>query len=395
MKRILLVDLNSWSGHHRPYFLLYTKLLLKLNYQLDVLCLGADDIQLTFPQEIADETIKIIQPKLFLYQRLFIKIIEFSKKLNINFLISNPSSLGLWWFVRNAAIEKKSKNESFVFILDLQGYLVDLPIFLQNYLLPKSWAGLSIWSPPQDLFVRQIQSNLPIYHPSCKSFGLLNERLVKELDRKLGSVSVDHFPDVSYLQCNSEDPALVLEVLKIAGQRKIVFLASLTKKHGLIHFLRLADEMTDSKVLFCAMGLLKLDEYDPTELEYIDIRLSNPPENLLVLKDIYPVEETLNALYRISDVAFVCYENFQHSSNKLTKAIGLGTPVIVASDTLLAERVKTYQLGFAVDPNNLSAMAKAVNLLLYNFEFDENLRTAFVNYHSEQMLLEKLTTIFQ
>jgi glycosyltransferase involved in cell wall biosynthesis len=395
MKRVLLVDINSWVGHHRPYFLLYTKLLLQLNYQVDVLCLGEDDVRSCFPEEIAAKTIRIIKPRLFISQKIFLKFIQILESFKLNFIRSSSTVCGLWWFVRNASIETNTKNDSFVFILDLQGYLADIPKYLQRYLLPQAWAGLYIWTPPQDVFQKQLQSSLPIYHSSCHSLCLLNEHLVKELSHNLKPLSVHHFPDVSYLQCDPEYPPLVVEVLKLAGHRKIVFLASLTKKHGLIHFLRLADAMSDRSILFVAMGLLKLDEYNVDELDYINTQMSKPPENLLIVQNIYPPEETLNTLYKIADVAFICYEHFQHSSNKLTKAIGLGTPVLVADNTLLAERVNKYQLGYAVDPTDLAAMTNSIDLLLSKFQFDEDLRTAFSYYHSEQALIEKLTEVIR
>ncbi|BAY66034.1 hypothetical protein NIES22_61470 [Calothrix brevissima NIES-22] len=395
MKRILLVDMNSWIGHHCPYFLLYTKLLLELNYQVDVLCLGEDEIKFSFPQELADKKLQIRQPKLFVFQKFFLKLIKLINQLNLSFSIPSAASLGLWWFVKNAAIEADSRNETFVFLLDMQGYWVDIPLFLQKYLLPQAWAGLYIWTPPKEKFLQECESHSLINHSSLKGLCLLNERLVFELKIKFPAIAVHHFPDVSYLRCHTDEPSLVLELDKVAGDRKIVFLASLTKKHGLIHFLRVADLMSDSGILFFTMGLVRLDGYDADELDYINERLSKPPKNLLVWTDIYPPEETLNALYRRANVAFVCYPDFQHSSNKLTKAIGLETPVLVADNTLLSERVKNYQLGYAVEPTNLLEMANAINYLLYNFQFDESLRQAFIDSHSEQRLKIKLAEIIQ
>lgn len=396
MKRILLVDMNTWMGHHRPYFLLYTKLLLDLNYKVDVLCLGEDEIKSTFPQEIADKNLQIRQPKLFFFQKVLLQIINFIHRLNRGLSIPSASTLGRWLFVKNASIETDSKHENhenFVFFLDIQAYLVDIPQFLQRYLLPQIWAGLYVWTPQEDKFIEECDSCGLIYHSSFKGMCLLNERLVTALKIKSQSLRVHHFPDVSYLQLNSVKPKAVLELVKVADGRKIVFLASLSKKHGLIHFLRIADVMSDSEILFFAMGLVRLDGYDSDELDYINNRLSKPPKNLLVWTDIYPPEETLNDFYSYSDAAFICYPDFQNSSNKLTKSIGLGTPVIVAHNTLLAERVKNYQLGYAVDPINLVEMANAINLLMYNFQFDESKRQEFLDYHSEQALKAKLLEI--
>jgi glycosyltransferase involved in cell wall biosynthesis len=75
-----------------------------------------------------------------------------------------------------------------------------------------------------------------------------------------------------------------------------------------------------------------------------------------------------------------------------SSAIGLGTPVLVANNTLMAERVKTYQLGYAVESTNLSAMSNALNLLLYNFCFDEMLKKN-LDSHSEQSLKAKIAEI--
>ncbi|NEO92710.1 MAG: glycosyltransferase family 4 protein [Moorea sp. SIO3G5] len=395
MKRILLVDLVSWMGHHRPYFLLYTKLLLELGYQVDALCLGEEDLKSSFPEAIFDGSLKIIEPRFLFTQRLLLQILKVFSRLNITNLTSHIQLISKWLIIKNAVFDRSLQEETFVFLLDLQGYLTNIPLIIQRYCLPKAWAGLYICPPSADKLLGEDRSDSLLKHSSLKGLCFLNESLVSELKLRLNSVFISHFPDVSYLQCEVNKPPIVCKVLQKAAGRKIVLLASLTKKHGLIHFLRLADTMQNSSILFFAMGLVRLDGYNFDELAYIQSRLASPPDNLLVFEDIYPPEETLNSIYKAADAAFVCYEDFQHSSNKLTKAIGLGTPVLVAHRTLLADRVQKYHLGYAINPNNLDTASKVLKSLLYDFSFDEALRKAFIEFHSEKTLKNKLSKLIQ
>jgi glycosyltransferase involved in cell wall biosynthesis len=385
VKNVLLVDLVSWEGHHRPYFLLYTRLLLELGYTVDALCLGNYDVEIELQEAIRVGKLRLLQPKLTLIQRVVLKLFQ---PLGLDIRL-----IARWLVIKNVFVKQNRNRETFVFLLDLQGYLGEIQEALQQWLLPPNWAGLYVCPPSIEAILQGSSSRSLIKHSSCKGLCLLNEAIVEKLQAQLQETPVFHFPDVSYIHCRDDISESLEKILHWADGRKIVLMASLTQKHGLIHFLRLAELMQDEPILFCAIGLVRLNGYTPDEISYIKNYLEFPPDNLFVLTDFYPDEETLNSIFRAADVTYICYENFGHSSNKLTKSICLETPVLVTKNTLLGARVQHYHLGYAVEPSNAKELAKYLDKLLYEFHFNERDRTAFISYHSEATLKQKLATL--
>jgi glycosyltransferase involved in cell wall biosynthesis len=387
--RVILVDLVSWIGHHRPYFLMYTKILLELGYAVDALCLQGEEVRAEFPEAIDRGTLRIVRPELSFRQRTLLRGLKLLTVVGHN---QDLQTIGRWLMVKNASIGTPAEDR-FVFVLDLQGHLGEIGSALQKFLLPSAWAGLSVCPPSLDRLLQGKRQSLPLASTSCKAFCLLNEAFAAALQQRMPALTVVHLPDISYTECPKTMPAIVEELLTRAHDRRIMLLASLTKKHGLLQFLRLSAAMRASPILFCAIGLVDLNDYTEDERVEIETFLQFPADNLFVLKDFYPEEEVLNAIFKTADAVYICYENFDYSSNKLTKAICLGTPVLVTDNTLLADRVRQYQLGYAVDSNHVSETACSLDSLLTEFSFEEGLYRQFVDYYSEQTIREKLANL--
>jgi glycosyltransferase involved in cell wall biosynthesis len=387
--QVILVDLVSWIGHHRPYFLMYAKILLDLGYEVTALCLQGDEVSAEFAAEIALGKLQIVPPALNFNQRILLQGLKLLAPLGYS---QDPLTISRWLMVQNATRGLATERERFVFVLDLQGHLGEMLPLLQQALLPPAWAGLSVCPPSLDRLLPPDGRlhNLPIASGSCKAFCTLDESLAVRFSQRLPQLTALHLPDISYAACPPTPPSIVAEIGERAGGRKIVLLASLSKKHGLLQFLRLSAAMQSSPILFCAIGLVYLNDYSEAERVEVETFLQSPPDNLLVLRDFYPEEEILNAIFKTADAAYICYENFDYSSNKLTKAICLGTPVLVTEQTLLADRVRRYQLGYAVDSNNIAATASALDALLTDFSFDEDLYRQFIDYYSERTIQQKL-----
>ena len=66
-----------------------------------------------------------------------------------------------------------------------------------------------------------------------------------------------------------------------------------------------------------------------------------------------PTEQQFNAVVQICDVLYAAYENFQTSSNLLTKAALFEKPIIASDDYCIGERVRNYQLGYTVKESDV------------------------------------------
>jgi glycosyltransferase involved in cell wall biosynthesis len=387
ISKIILVDTTTWFGHHEAYFLIYTKLLLELGFKVKALCLGSKQLKASFPQAISDGNLAITSTKLLFHQKLVFKLAKILSYLPIIPLSSSQiNSLSRWQQLKN--IEEKN---SYVFILDLQGYLCPINYYLQKILLPQRWAGLYVCPPKVNKLLEMGKGT--IKHSSCKALCLLNEEFADEIKAQFSNPQVIHLPDIANTNCPLETPKEILELQAKANGRKIVLLSGLSKRQGLLNFLKLAETMKTEPILFCAIGLVNLKGYSNKEQEYIEFQLSSGAENLFLLTNYYPEEKILNYFFKVADVAYLCQEGFIHSSNKFTKAIHLKTPALVSDNTLLANRVKKYHLGYVVNPSNLEEMKIATKRLIFDFNFDIALRQSFVNYYSKLNLKNKLADL--
>ena len=384
VKSIILVDTTTWLGHHEPYFLAYTKVFLELGFEVTALCLGGNKVKESFPEAIGNGSLKIASTSFPFHQRLFFKLTRILSQLRfIGFSHSQLNALSRWQQIKNIETE-----DSYVFILDLQGYLCSMSPILQKIFLPKRWAGLYVCPPKTEELIEKGKET--IRHTSCQALGLLNENVVAEMQNQVSHPKITHLPDIADTRCASELPQELLELKEKANGCKVVLLAGLSKRHGLLNFLKLAEVMKTDPILFCAMGLVNLKNYSEAEKEYIEDKLTHGAENLFVLRDYYPPEEVLNSFFQTADVAYLCQEGFIHSSNKFTKAIHLNTPVLVSQDTLLADRVQRYHLGVVVNPSNLLQVATALRNTLNNFQFSEELLTSFLRYYTVDNLKKKI-----
>jgi len=372
---------------------MYTKILLELGYRVDALCLEGEEVRAEFPDDIASKTLRIIQPRLTISQRILLRVIRIVTSIFPSIFGKDDRLISRWWMVKTATLTPESSESLFVFILDLQGHLGEMNPEIQKLMLPSAWAGLSICPPPIDLLLEGKLEYLIINSPSCNALCSIDEARLAELEQRVPSLPLVHLPDISYTRCSPIVPAIVSDLLARANGHKIVLLASLTKKHGLIEFLRLTTFMSASPILFCAIGLVNLDGYTKDEVVEVATFLKSPSENLFILPDFYPEEEILNSIFELADAAYLCYKDFNYSSNKLTKSIFLSTPVLVTHNTLLADRVQKYRLGYAVDPDDLHQTAIALNSLIYEFYFDIPLHKEFMDYYSEQTIGQKLAAL--
>ena len=106
-----------------------------------------------------------------------------------------------------------------------------------------------------------------------------------------------------------------------------------------------------------------LTEDDARELAKIKAQC---PENLFVKLAYLPDEAHFNEIMQASDVIFAVYRDFKISSNMPGKAAAFDKPILVASGQLMGQRVLQYDIGMAVDENDVPAMQAALNQLVTN-----------------------------
>lgn len=139
------------------------------------------------------------------------------------------------------------------------------------------------------------------------------------------------------------------------GRRIISLLGSIEKRKGLLKFLQLPNR--NEKMFFVCAGKLNRPEFSDDELNYLDMMARDCPENLYISWDNFiEPEAALNEIISISDVLFLVYENFLHSSNFITKGAAFNVPVLVQSGGYMAEVTQEFGLGLVSENDNIDEL---------------------------------------
>ena len=111
---------------------------------------------------------------------------------------------------------------------------------------------------------------------------------------------------------------------------------------------------------FVMIGKLYLNKFNEDEKLLINSAISSP-NNIYSSTDYINEESEYNALFISSDIIYAVYNNFDSSSNTLTKAACFRKPLIANSNSTVGDRVLRYNLGEVAEENNTSSIIQALN----------------------------------
>ncbi len=179
-------------------------------------------------------------------------------------------------------------------------------------------------------------------HPLLRAVGVLDERSIIPGGGLTGRRFVQ-FPDFTDESRVPGHP-FERELRAFKGDAPLVLaIGHLRSGKGIVTLAELAEKPAAGRLRFAFVGECGLKGKARNVLG----RLQNNPNVLLKLGRI-PDEAAYNACICASDVLFIAYHNFNHSSNTLTKAAVFEKPVIVSADSLMAERTLKHRLGEVV-----------------------------------------------
>ncbi|HEY4800106.1 MAG TPA: hypothetical protein VII99_13585 [Bacteroidia bacterium] len=201
-------------------------------------------------------------------------------------------------------------------------------------------------------------------------------------------------PDVT----DEQDPNPLSELaatvlIKAKGRRIISLLGSLEKRKGIIPYLDVIQSADADKYFFLLAGKLDIT-FSKEELDRLE-NVRRNLENCYCIFDGIPTEVDFNSLVKISDILYLVYIEFFHSSNLLTKASLFRKPVIVAKGYCMGKRVEHYNTGIAIANCN----AEEIKYALDNFDSIFNPSKAqyskYFSLHSETKLKDSLSIILK
>ena len=388
-KLVALAD-TRWGGHHRTYLREFTSSLLRLGARVMLLCRRPQEIIDALPDE---ESRARVTPVVFDHP-------------NHGFFSRNrdhdPLSTMTRWLATGKAIHETERalgqRVDLVFFPYLDSYIRFAPfprlpalalgrpwsgLYFRNAHLEPGHPGASTW------WKRAAKGDRILDARDCRSICVLDERFNDHLQMTTRH-PVLAFPDMTDESPPEGPTEASAEILAKAAGRKIIGLIAMEKRKGLLTLLRAASiarrlgepwffvatgpfarvTFTDEDIAFCeeSARAVASGEIDNLHLDLGGARI----------QDGVPY----NTLFSTFDVVWAAYEDFEGSSNALTKAAVFRKPLVATAGQCVGARVEKHQLGRVFPQRDPAAAVEAIRgALALRGEDGSVLRPAFEDYH--------------
>ncbi len=351
-----------WVGHHRMYFREFIASLERLGVFVIALCPQPEDLT--------------PHPRLATGQLL----VPDRSPLRHG-LTNDPVLTVLRWRRTRRALEatenRCGRRADLVFFPYLDNYLRFLPLRMApELLLGRPWSGLYFrnhhLSWPADgtraWLKRLAKGDRILRSPTTLPFvGVLDDRFNTELAARSGRTALV-FPDVTDETLPALPTTLSESLRDLAKGRPIIGVAgSLERRKGLLTLLRVAEACQGHDPwFFAAVGPFVAETFSAAELAWIKEARLRLDESLYLdlTGSLIPDEASFNAAFRTFDVAWAAYDDFQGSSNILTKAAYFEKVVLATDGEYIASMVEEYQLGASFRAGDIHAARVALQQLL-------------------------------
>lgn len=396
MKKILLVDLCYFKGHHETYFIKILSTLVNNNYFVYASC--SDNNKLTTNiEESKIINCQVVEVDLSFSDKVLRKsflwldklISTFGFKLNIQF-----SSLSNLIATRRLLAQIGEKIP--VFFAHADSIIPALPTQIASMFMPSKWIGLHVQpsykaaiasgkEKSRKLFLAEKSFSLP----SCKGVLFLHPLYKVFFNKRFQKINCIYLPEIipdSFEEINKITEHQIINEIKEAslGREIISILGSLTHKKNLLLFLESFAKVNHNKFFAVVVGKLKGEQHSVEELSRIEELIKQLSESTYILLDYYiPNEEVFSNLLKVSNLIFLHYQDHPFSSNILNRSIALRKPVIASRGYLIEKTVQTYawQAVTDDDPNQIARKMESVTA---NFKIDEEKFNCFLKEHSQE-----------
>jgi len=188
------------------------------------------------------------------------------------------------------------------------------------------------------------------------------------------SLSFALAPDVADLELPVEQPELARDIRRRAGGRTVVLqIGSIAPHKGIATLLDVIALADPTRFFFAFVGEVHWASFADDE-KRVRRALTEPPENVFVYEGYVASEIDYNSLIDASDIVYAVYQNFNSSSNSLTKAAGFRRPILVSANSLMGQRVLASGTGSVAPENEPAAILAELGRLATrpkeSFSFD-------------------------
>lgn len=385
---IVLIE-RQYNGHRPTYLYQYSRILIESGHNVSIICGDPQKCRMDINVEKQLPEVRVYDFLEYNSKKIFLSRFSFFN----NYILWKRLKLSL----------KNIRNVDFVFFMYFDDFVFNfhlkhvnrlkVNIFLNKFILPPlldnnlkiRWSGI-LFHPAYFMhidfkYLRRSKFN--------RSIAVLDETYYFEYGARRKVV----LPDIT----DEQKPLLLSElaenILEKAKGRKIIsLLGSLEKRKGILPLLDVAKEIDSSKYFFLIAGVLD-ENYSDFELS--KIKSASQLTNCYLKFDGIPTEYDFNSLVSISDIIYIVYINFFHSSNLLTKASLFEKPVLSLKNNCIGERVKRYGIGISISTSNVEEIRKSLEDFNINWDRSDSHFSDYFFLHSQKQLRYVLSDILE
>ena len=390
IKTVVLAD-PRWNGHHPTYFFEFTASLLRLGHRVMGLCRK--------PAEFEEEARLICERMgINFEERVIVQQLDDPDKAYFRpGHDHDPISTVVRWGQLNksmaAASEKSGFSADFVFLPWLDSYLRFLPSTKMANTLGVPWSGLYFrnhhFGEELSFLCKAAKGDRSLRNENLVAVGILDERFSKAMGKE-SCKKVIAFPDITN-EVRPDGPSpFAAEILKQAAGRKVIGMVSLERRKGFITMLKIAELVAGKEDwFFVAAGTYVEESCSPEEREYVELIQAKVDSG--ELDNIYlklPGERVndgadFNSLIQAFDVIYAAYEDFQGSSNALTKGAIFERPLIATRGECVGGRVESFGMGLTIEQGSVAEGEAAIRKVLSKEDWEgKPLTSRFADYHA-------------
>lgn len=401
-KLVALAD-TRWGGHHPTYLREFASSLLRLGARVILLCRHPGEIIDALPDEAS---------------RARVTPVDFEHP-NHGFFSKtrdhDPLSTMSRWLATGKAVHEAEKalgkRVDLVFFPYLDSYIRFAPFpKLPTLALGRPWSGLyfrnahlepghpgaSTW------WKRAAKGDRILEARDCRCICVLDERFNDHLQ------GITRHPVLAFPDMTDESPPqgtndASREILAKAAGRKIIGLIAMEKRKGLLTLLRAAAiaRRLGEPWYFVATGPFARVTFTEEDIAFCEETAracaSGEIDNLHLDLNGARIQDGVpyNTLFSTFDVVWAAYEDFEGSSNALTKAAVFRKPLVATTGQCVGARVEKHQLGRVFPQGDPAAAVEAIRGTIERRAADgSTLHPAFEDYqrlHSRARLDEIFT----
>jgi hypothetical protein len=240
--------------------------------------------------------------------------------------------------------------------------------------MPAPWCGLYVH--PAELRIyktwkRRLLENARdflkqgrVFPSRLQAFDVSMARKIYFLDEEMpantkiqNSILKGPFPE--WVDVRSAKIPDIENLLRKPEQKIICLCGFLDKRKGLLTLLRSVSHLSKDW-FFLFAGPIGYDSFSAEQKKEVLEWEQNPPANVFFINRLLADQE-INQAVLSSDIVYLAYENFFHSSNVQIKAAHFKKPIVAGPRHLIADRTRRFGMGWCLPEISEQAVSDLLN----------------------------------